>query len=180
MTKPAKQWEQDLPPWVRQETEAKRKQQPTPKNMPARKPSALAPKPAVKPKEPEIPQLHIRVTFQGSITFRLEGEQAKGLRELLAWRGASADEIVEALDPWASGASVRQTIDIIEDPVPPGGSYYSWSVDEERGTVKAKMNRDPWGPFKYTLEGGGQPDAVEWKLIPLGGGEFPSWQVTHG
>ena len=173
MTKSPRQWDQDLPPWV--QAEAVKPKRPTPKNMPPRKPSALAPKPAPKPKEPETPQLHVRVVFQGSITFCLEGEQAKELRELLAFP-QDADKIVEHLDPWASGASIRQTIDILEDPSTAGGTYHSWAVSEEQGTVNAKMNRGEWGPFSYTIEGGDKPQAVGWDRVSMGGAA--TWPVT--
>src|SRR5690242_9607224 len=128
MAKPPKAWEQDLPPWVRTETEKVRqtRKPPTPKDMPR------APKPAAKPTTTpvikEIPRLHVRVELSGAIEFTLEGDQSADLRVLIS-SGANADDILEHLDPWVSGARVTQEIRILQDPLEGRpGNYYSWAV----------------------------------------------------
>lgn len=111
---------QQLPPWVEPETTRTRKRA-TPKNMPQRKPA-----------EPKPFKFRVNVVLSGSIDFELGGQDAIDLSKLLG-SNPTADEVIEHLDPWSSGAGVRQEIEIIEIPGRWGGLHVR--ADETTGGI---------------------------------------------
>ena len=158
MTKPP-MWKesQQLPRWVEKETTKTRKP-PTPKDMPRRQPA--------KPEIPSIPRLHVRVELAGSIEFVLEGDDSVELRGLLN-SNPSADDVIEHLDPWSSGAAVRQRVTILQDPGTPSGPmyYFAWSADEAAGGVHSNMHTTTGSPFYYKLTDD-KPYFVDWNRSP--------------
>ena len=134
--------------------------------------SALAPK--VEPKEPETPRLHVRVRFEGEMTFMLEGPQAEGVGELLK-RGADAEEIISTLDPWSSGAAIKQTIDILEDPQQ--RTYNAWHVREEQGQVEHRIKNVSDSSFYYSLSDTKKPHHLDWDKVPRGGQPYVHYWI---
>lgn len=162
MTKPVKQWDQDLPPWVRAETIKQQRKPPAPR---ARATSAGPTVPAKRKltPAPEPQRLHVRVEFAGSIEFILEGDEANEIRVLLV-NGAGSEEILDALDPWASGAKVHQEVRVVEEPDRPSEPFYCWAVHGERGAVEGRAYGSEVNPFHYSASWV-KPHAVNWRLV---------------
>jgi hypothetical protein len=91
----------------------------------------------------------------------LEGDQAKEMRATLR-AGHTANDVIEALDPYSSGITINQEIRVLEDPV--GDEYRSWAVSEGRGTFVTNHANRSYAPFRYTLESG-KPESVDWRQV---------------
>lgn len=115
-------WKQDLPKWVEIEAEKK----------PRRKPG---PKP-----KPSETKLHVKVNLSGTVEFDLEGLDAIGLKGSL--ERLELDEILEFVDPWASGAELRYDVEVT-DLVGPD----RWEANETTGTIE-HAQPDPFWEFK--------------------------------
>lgn len=95
-------------------------------------------KPGPKPKpKPVYPKLHVKVNLSGSVEFDLEGPDAAKLKEML--KGLKLDEVLEFVDPWASGAELRYDVEV-EDPA----SLDSWEANETTGTIELRTPFRPW------------------------------------
>lgn len=167
MTKPPNQWDQNLPPWVRAETQKTRKApvkgaSPAPKPAPKPEPPKFEAKPAAKPKPH---RLHVRIIMGGGSAFVLDGDQAAELGKMLE-RGATAEDVLEYLDPQASGIKLVQAISILQEPMLPGWPYDSWTVTELAGQVERDHNGGMFSPF-HRLPNGKQ--AVAWDQVEKGG-----------
>lgn len=118
------------------------------------------------PKAKEIPRLHVRIELSGSIELTFEGDESVELREMLN-NGATADEIIEHLDPWSSDAEIRQHVTILQDPGPelPSNEYFGCYVNEANGTVVQGRHHVSSSPYYYTLSSG-NPYLVSWDRSP--------------
>lgn len=107
---------QQIPPWVIQEAEKKSRRKPGPK---------------LKPVEPK-PKLHVKVNLTGSVEFDLEGDNAVELAGLL--KGLRLDEVIEFVDPWASGAELRYDVEVTD-----AVSSSWWEANETTGTIEIRQ-----------------------------------------
>lgn len=102
MTKPIWEQSQEIPGWVIQETEKKRKP---------------------RPRQPDVPtRLKVQIELRGYMELNLEGPEADPLKVLLL--GGDHEGIWNFLDPWASGVEARYIATITE----PTGRQ--WVIDE--------------------------------------------------
>ena len=116
---------QEIPPWVIQEAERKPRRKPGPK-----------PKPAESKYVKYVPKLYVKINLTGSVEFELDGDDAARLKEMLERPGL--DEIIEFVDPWASGAELRYDVEVTD----PTG-LNQWEANETTGTIELTMP-DPW------------------------------------
>jgi hypothetical protein len=112
--------DQSLPPWVDIETERKKRR----------------PKAAPKPADPK-PRLHVKINLTGSVEFNLEGDQAAELKGYL--QAIGLEDVLDFLDPWASGAVLTHEVDITETP-----TAKHWIVDEAADVIESIIPFDPW------------------------------------
>lgn len=118
-------------------------------------------------------KLRVRVVVHGYMDFVVDGELADQLRPQL---DGSVDDVMEALDPWVSGISIAHEVTVIEDPADSGGNYYQWQVSESEGTVVSAAMGGSFGPFYYTIQGGGTPTHLEWSQVPMPG---QGWMIKN-
>ena len=108
---------QQIPPWVIQEREVAKTRKRRPKAPPKPKPKVL-----------------VNVRVSGSVAFELEGKDAAELIGLL--KSLKLDEVIEFVDPWASGVELRYEVDVEDQ-----AEYAFWDANETTGTIELK---DPW------------------------------------